>query len=68
MYLPRWLCCKESAANAGDTGDANSIPGWGRCPGEGKEPTPVFLSTKSHGQMSLVGYSPWDSKELDMTE
>ena len=21
-----------------------------------------------HGQRSLVGYSPWDSNELDMTE
>ena len=29
---------------------------------------PVFLSGKSHGQRSLVGYSPWDSKELDTTE
>ena len=23
---------------------------------------------KSHGQRDLVGYSPWDHKELDMTE
>ena len=23
---------------------------------------------KSHGQRSLVGYSPWGHKELDMTE
>ena len=23
---------------------------------------------KSHGQRSLVGYSPWDRKELDTTE
>ena len=23
------------------------------------QPTPVFLSGKSHGQKSLVGYSPW---------
>ena len=23
---------------------------------------------KSHGQRSLVGYSAWDHKELDMTE
>ena len=23
---------------------------------------------KFHGQRSLVGYSPWGSKELDMTE
>ena len=31
-------------------------------------PTPVFLSGKSHGQRSLVGYSPWSCKELDMTK
>ena len=31
-------------------------------------PTPVFLPGKSHGQRSLVGYSPWGRKELDMTE
>ena len=30
--------------------------------------TPVFLPGKSHGQRSLAGSSPWDSKELDMTE
>ena len=32
------------------------------------QPTPVLLPRKSHGQRSLVGYSPWGSKELDMTE
>ena len=32
------------------------------------QPTPVFLPTESHGQRSLVGYSPWGRKELDMTE
>ena len=36
-------------------GDAGSIPGSGRPPGEGKW-------TKSHGQRSLAGYSPWDCK------
>ena len=30
--------------------------------------TPVFLPGKFHGQRSLVGYSPWDCKELDTTE
>ena len=29
--------------------------------------TPVFLTGKSHGQRSLVGYSPWGHKESDMT-
>ena len=32
------------------------------------QPTPVFLPGKFHGQRSLVGYSPWDHRELDMTE
>ena len=32
------------------------------------QPTPVFLPGESHGQRSLVGYSPWGSKESDMTE
>ena len=27
--------------------------------------TPVFLPGKSHGQRSLVGYTPWGSKESD---
>ena len=31
-------------------------------------PTPVFLPGGSHGQSSLVGYSPWDHKESDVTE
>ena len=30
--------------------------------------TPVRLPEKSHGQRSLVGYSPWGHKESDMTE
>ena len=30
--------------------------------------TNVFLPGKSHGQRSLVGYSPWGHKESDMTE
>ena len=36
------------------------------------QPTPVFLPGESHGlthgQGSLVGYSPWGRKELDTTE
>ena len=44
---------KNPPANAGDAG---SIPGSGRSPGEGKwQPTPVFLPGESHGQRSLAG-------------
>ena len=32
------------------------------------QPTPVFLPGKSHGEKSLVDYSPWGQKESDMTE
>ena len=52
---------KASAWNAGDLG---SIPGLGRYSGEGT----ALLPGKSHGRRSLVGYSPWGRKELDMTE
>ena len=32
------------------------------------QPTPVFLPGESHGQRSLMGYSPQGHKELNMTE
>ena len=32
------------------------------------QPTPVFLPRESHGQKSLVSYSPWGHKESDTTE
>ena len=31
-------------------------------------PTPVFFPGKSHGQRSLVSYSPWSRKEMDKFE
>ena len=45
------------------------IPGSGRSPEEGKG-NPLLYSCleKSHGWRSLVGYSPWGCKELDMTD
>ena len=35
---------------------------------EAWQPTSVFLPGKSHGQISLEGYSPWVYKESDTTE
>ena len=62
------LAVKNPPANAGDAGDKGSIPGSGRSPGGGQwQPTPVFLSGKSHGQGSLVGYIPWGHKESNVT-
>ena len=33
-----------------------------------RQPTPVFLPEKPHGQRSLAGYSPRGRRELDMSE
>ena len=62
--LPQWLSCKESACKAGDIGDVGSIPGSGRSPGGHG----ILSVGESHGQRSLVGYSPWGRKELGTTE
>ena len=66
MGLPRWHSGKESTKteNAGYSG---SIPGLGSPRSRKWQPTPVFLSGKPHVQRSLLGYSPWDHKELDIT-
>ena len=57
---------KVSVYNAGSPG---SIPGLGRSPGEGNgNPLQYYCLEKSHGQRSLVGYSPWGRKESDTTE
>ena len=32
------------------------------------QPIPIFSPGKSHGQRSLVDYSPWSHKESDKTE
>ena len=40
----------------------------GTCVRRKWQPTAVFLPEKSHGQSSLMGYSPKGHKELDTTE
>ena len=62
--FPPWLSGKESTCKAGDAG---SISGSGRSPGEGHG-NPVFLPGEYHGQRSWAGYSSWGPKESDMTE
>ena len=58
LGLPWWPADKESACNAGDTGDTGSIPGSGRSPGGGNgNPFQYSCLQKSHGQRSLAGYS-----------
>ena len=69
MDFPNGSVGEESSCNTGDTGDVGLILGSGRFPWRKKwQPLSVFLPEKSHGQSSLVGYSPNGCKELDMTE
>ena len=66
LRLPQRLSGKESACNAGE---AASIPGSGRCPGEVNDNLFQYSCLENaHGQRTLVGYSQWSHKELDMTE
>ena len=61
------LGIKNPPANAGDIGDTGSNPG--NTPWRRKwQPTPVFFPGESHGQRSLVGYSPQGHKESDTSE
>ena len=53
---------------AGDIRNPGSIPGFRRSPGGGHSNPPVFLPGDSHGQRSLVGYSPRGCTESHMTE
>ena len=57
------LVANNLPANAGDTRDMGLIPGSGRSAGGGND-----NPGESHGQRSLVGFSPWGCKESDKTE
>ena len=59
---------KNLPANAGDIRNAGVIPGWEDPQRRAWQLTPIFLTGESHEQRSLVSYSPWDHKELDMTQ
>ena len=59
---------KNLPANAGDMRHGFN-PWIGKIPRrKAGEPTPVLLPGESHGQRSLVGYSPWGHTESDLTE
>ena len=50
---------------ASHAGDASSISASERFPWRRKwQPTLIFLPRKSHGQRSLVGYSPWGRERV----
>ena len=60
---------KNLPTNAGDIRDVGSIPESGRSPaGRNGKPLQYSFLENSHGQKSLVGYSLYSLKELDMTE
>ena len=64
--FPRWLSSKESACQS----RYHSFDPWvGKIPWSREWlSTPVLLPGKSHGQRSLVGYSPWGWEASDTTE
>ena len=70
MDFPGGTVVKNPPANAGDVRDTGRFNPWvSKIPCKRVwQPTPVLLPRESHGQRSLVGYSPWDLKESDMTE
>ena len=64
------LAVKNPPANVRDIGDAGLIP-----PGSNEDPggehgnlLQYSCLENTHGQRSLVGYSPWGHRESDMTE
>ena len=62
------LVVKNPPANAGDIRDAGLILGLVDPLEEEIATHSSILGWEPHGQKSLVGYSPWSHKELDMTD
>ena len=61
FWLPWWLSGRVSVT----PGDTGLIPGLGRCPEEGNgNPLQYSCLGKSHGQRTLVGYSPRGHKRV----
>ena len=60
---------KNPPANAGRHKRLGFDPWIGNIPWRRAwQTTPVFLPGESHGQRSLMGYSPWGDKESYTTE
>ena len=66
--LPRWLSDKESACNAGDTGDLGSIPGLARSPGEGHGNPLQYSCLKNPMDRGIQRATVDGVTESDMTE
>ena len=59
---------KNLPSDAGNARDMGSVPGLGRSQEKGMATHPIILAEEFQGEKSLVGYSTWDHKELEMTE
>ena len=70
MKKNHWNALAENVlARSKPCGRLRFDPWVGKIPWRRKwQSAPALLPGKSHGQRSLVGYSPWGRKELDMTE
>ena len=67
--LPQWLSGKESACNAGPTGDTGLIPGSGRASRGGYSNSFQCSSLEIPvDREPWWGYSPQSRKESDTTE
>ena len=67
--FPGGLVVKNPPANAGDTGDADLIPGSGRSPGEGNSNSPQYSclgNPMDRGAWWATVH--WVTKELNMAE
>ena len=66
LGLPRWLSGKGSTCQC----RKHRFNPWVRRIPWRREwlSTPLFLPGESHGQRTLVGYSPWSHKESDTAE
>ena len=64
-WLCRWYSGKESTCQGRRHKRHGFDPWVGKIPWRRKwQPTPAFLSGKSHEQRSLAGYSPWSRKRM----
>ena len=68
LGLPWWLSSKESACEAEDVGDAGSIPGSGRSPGEGNSNLLQYFCLENPMDRGAWWATVHGVSESDMTE
>ena len=68
LGVPRWLSGKESACNAGATGDTGSVPGSGRSPGGGMATQSRLLAWRIPMDTGAWGAIVRGVAESDMAE